>query len=102
MERKPVIEGTFSRLFETPLGRVLDVLILHRGYDLSLKELANYAGISPKTLWKTMAKLESLGIVKHTRRIGNAKMITFNQDSNPLGEHLIALEYSIPLKEMES
>jgi len=98
---KPIIEGTFGRLFNTPIARMLDVLILHRGYDLSLKELAEYAGITPKTVWKELPKLESLGLIKHTRQVGNAKMIALNQDINPLAECFIKIEYETAFKEME-
>jgi predicted transcriptional regulator len=79
----------------------LDVLILHSGYDLSLKELAELAGISTKTLWKEMPKLERLNLVKHTRRIGHAKMVTLNRESNPVVEHLVRLEFDISLNEMK-
>ena len=100
--KKPAVHGTFARLFGTPLARMLDVLILNRGYDLSMKELAEYAGITPKTVWKELPKLEEIRLVKHTRRIGHAKMVTLNRESNPLAEHLIAIEFDAALKEMES
>ena len=102
MRKEPLIEGTFGRLFEVPIARVLDVLILHRRYDLSMKELAENAGISPKTLWKVMPKLEEMNLIKHTRMVGNAKMVTLNMDLNPIVDTLIELELEIPLHELKN
>lgn len=98
LKKQPLIKGTFGRLFEVPIARVLDVLILHRGYDLSLKELAENAGISAKTLWKIMPKLEEINLIKHTRKVGNAKMITLNKELNPIVDHLVGIALGIPLE----
>jgi len=100
--KEPLIEGAFGWLFEVPIAKVLDVLILHRGYDLSMKELAENAGISPKTLWKVMPKLEEMNLIKHTRKIGNAKMVTLNMELNPFVDHLVGLELGIPLEEFKN
>lgn len=102
LRKKPLIEGTFGRLFEVPIARVLDVLILHRRYDLSMKELAKNAGISPKTLWKVMPRLEEMNLIKHTRKVGNAKMVTLNLEANPIVDHLVRLELDIPLSEFKN
>jgi DNA-binding transcriptional regulator YhcF (GntR family) len=99
--REPLIRGTFSRLDDTPINRMLDVLILHRGYDLSLKELAKNAGISSKTVWKNLPNLERFHLVKYTRNIGNAKMITFNQEANPTAECFLKIAFKTPLEEMK-
>ena len=99
---KPVVGGAFGRLFGSATGRVLDVLILHRGNDLSHKELAEYAGISTKSLSKNvLPKLLKSGLVKHTRRIGHAKMVTLNLTANPIVDHLIACEFELSLNEVE-
>ena len=96
-KKQPPVEGTFAKLFGSPTGRILDALILHKEYDLSLKELAELAGITTKTLWKEMPKLEQMNLVKHTRRIGHAKMVALNREANPVAEYLVKLEYEIPL-----
>ena len=80
---------------------MLDVLILHRGYDLSLKELAQNAGISQKTVWQKLPNLERFNLVKYTRKIGNAKMVTFNQEANPTAEYFIKIAFETPLEEMK-
>ena len=98
--RDPLIRGTFSRLDDTPVNRMLDVLILHRGHELSLKELAKNAGISQKTVWQNLPNLERFNLIKHTRSIGNAKMITFNQEANPAAECFLRIAFETPLKEV--
>ena len=98
--REPLIKGTFSLLDDTPVNRMLDVLILHRGYELSLKELSKNAGISQKTVWKNLQSLEKLNLVKHTRNIGNAKMITFNQEANPIADCFLKIAFETPFEEM--
>jgi len=97
---EPVIEGSFGRLFGSAIGRVLDVLVLHRGHDLSRKELAKYAGISTKALSKIIPKLEKFGLVKQTRKIGHAKMVTLDLKANPIVDHLIACEFELAFKEV--
>ena len=99
---KPVIEGAFGRLFGIATARALDVLVLHRGHDLSLKELAQYAGISRKTLSKTvLPRLLTSRLIKETRRIGHARMVTLDLKANPIVDHLIACEFELSLKEAD-
>jgi hypothetical protein len=98
----PVVKGAFGRLFGSATGRVLDVLVLHRGHDLSHKELAEYAGVSTKSLSKdVLPKLFKFGLAKETRRIGHAKMLTLDMTSNPIVDHLVACEFELSLKEAD-
>lgn len=97
----PVVPGAFGRLFGTAIGRVLDVLILHRGNDLSQKELAEYAGVSTKSLSKVLPKLMEFHLVKETRRIGHARMVTLDLSTNPIADHLVACEFELALKEAD-
>ncbi len=98
----PVIEGAFGRLFGSAIGRVLDVLILHRGNDLSQKELAEYAGVSTKSLSKILPKLTRFHLVKETRKIGRARMVTLDLSTNPIANHLVACEFELSLKEADN
>jgi hypothetical protein len=97
----PVIQGAFGRLFGTAMGRVLDFLILHRGNDLSQRELAEYAGVSAKSLTKILPKLMAFHLVKETRRIGHARMVTLDLSTNPITDHLVACEFELSLKEAD-
>ena len=98
----PVIKGAFGRLFGVALARALDVLILHRGHDLSMKELAEYADVSRKSLGKdVLPKLIKFRLVKQTRKIGNARMVTLDLTANPIVKHLIACEFELSIQEAE-
>lgn len=101
-DTKPIIEGAFGRLFGNAIGRTLDVLVLHRGHDLSLKELSKYAKVSTKSLSKTvLPRLFDSGLVKETRKIGHARMVTLDLTTNPIVDHLIACEFEMSLKEVK-
>jgi len=91
----PGVQGTFGDLFGGPTAQMLDVLVLHRGYDLSLKELAEYSGLSSKTVWQNLPNLFRYRLVKRTRNIGNAKMITLDT-SNGAVKRLIEVEFRLP------
>lgn len=98
--REPQIRGTFSRLFgDDPAARILDVLIVNQGHDLSLKDVAEAAGISTKTLWQVLPRLEETEIIKHTRQVGNAKMITL--EKNPITKQLYNIATEIALRLMD-
>lgn len=103
--RKPVIEGAFGRLFGSSVAKVLDVLILHRGHDLSLGELAEYAGVSRKSLSQSvLPTLFKSNLIKQTRMIGHAKMVTLDLSGNPgnaLADHLIACEFELSLRQAD-
>jgi len=99
-DNRPVISGAFGRLFGTS-GRVLDVLILHRGNDLSQRELAEYAGVSAKSLSKILPKLMQFHLVRETRRIGHARMVTLDLTTNPITDHLVACEFELSMKETD-
>jgi len=99
-DTQPIIEGAFGRLFGNAIGRTLDVLVLHRGHDLSLKELARNAGVSTKSLSKTvLPRLFKSSLVKETRRIGHARMVTLDLTTNPIVDHLVACEFELSLRE---
>lgn len=99
---KPVIEGAFGRLFGNAIGRTLDVLVLHRGHDLSLKELGKNAGVSTKSLSKTvLPRLFKSSLVKETRKIGHARMVTLDLSTNPIVNHLVACEFALSLEGAE-
>lgn len=98
---RPIVNGAFGRLFGNAMGRVLDVLILHRGGDLSQKELAAYAEVSAKSLSTILPKLMEFHLVKETRRIGHARMVTLDLSTNPITDHLVACEFELSIKEAD-
>lgn len=69
------IQGILEHLFSgTAAAKLLDFFVTYKDFDYSETDIAELADVSPKTVTKELAKLESLGLVKHTRKVGRAKM----------------------------
>ena len=64
-----------------PLIRVLDFLILSRGMDYSMTEIAQDSGVGWSSFSEIWSKLVEKDIVKLTRTIGNAKLYKLNLDN---------------------
>ena len=73
-----------------PIIRVLDHLIIGKDFDYSISDIAEGAEVGWTTIHEILPKLEKLGIVKQTRRIGMAKLYRINT-SNPVAAHIINL-----------
>ena len=73
-----------------PLIRVLDNLIIGKDFDYSISDIAEGANVGWTTIHEILPKLEKLGIVRQTRRIGMAKLYRINA-SNPIAAHIINL-----------
>lgn len=67
---------------DTPKIKVLEFLIEGRELDYSISDIAEGAGIGRTTLFRIWNDFVELGIVKHTRDIGNARLYKLNL-SNP-------------------
>lgn len=61
-------------------ARIIDILWENQGTDLTLTDISKKAGIHYTTLMKALPLLERLGMVKMTRRVGNAKLYRINKD----------------------
>ena len=62
----------------TPKIKVLEFLIEGRELDYSISDIAEGAGIGRTTLFRIWKDLLELGVIKHTRDIGNAKLYKLN------------------------
>ncbi len=63
-----------------PVIRVLNHLLIFREFDYSLSDIARNSGVAWSTLNLIWSKLERLGVVVNTRRVGKAKM--YKLDTN--------------------
>ena len=72
----------------TPKIKVLEFLIEGRELDYSVSDIAEGAGIGRTTLFRIWDDFVELGIVKHTRDIGNAKLYKLNL-ANPFAKKMI-------------
>ncbi len=89
-------KSAFVRVFgESPVVKVIDFLLTEKGlYDYTLKDIAENSDVSFVTLQGIFPKLENIGIVRMTRRIGKAKLYVLNEE-NPLVQKLIRLDKEI-------
>lgn len=66
---------------EYPRVKVIEILITHPWSEYTKKDLAEASGISRRTLYNLLEKLETYQIIKPTRKIGSAQLYTLNQES---------------------
>lgn len=65
----------------TPKIKVLEFLIEGRELDYSISDIAEGAGIGRTTLFRLWGDFIKLGLVRHTRDIGNAKLYRLNTEN---------------------
>src|SRR3989338_6372061 len=65
----------------TPKIKVLEFLIEGRELDYSISDIAEGAGIGRTTLFRIWDDFVQLGLVRHTRDIGNAKLYRLNTEN---------------------
>jgi len=85
------VETIFTKAIgNTPKIKVLEFLIGGRELDYSISDIAEGAGIGRTTLFRLWNDFIELGVVKHTRDIGNAKLYKLNL-SNPFAKKMVDL-----------
>ncbi|MFH1424237.1 MAG: hypothetical protein ABIG20_00985 [archaeon] len=89
-------EETFltKALGNSPTIRVIDLLILGRGLDYSLSDIEEGAEVGWTTLHEVIPRLIEVGLIKHTRCVGRAKMYKLNE-RNPYAQLLIKLDQKL-------
>ena len=87
MKAKPIFIETLG---SSPVIKILDHLITGRELDFSLSNIAEGSEVGWMTVHRVLPKLLKLGIVKHTRVIGQAKMYKIDTE-NPIAQELIKL-----------
>ena len=68
-------------LGNTPELRIVDFLLDNSRFDFSRKEIREAIGSTKRTLTDKIPKLEELGIIKVTRKIGKASLYQINLDN---------------------
>ncbi len=72
------LEWLFTR---NATAKLLDFFLIYKELDHSESQIAQFSNVSFKTAVKDIKRLEELGIIKMTRKVGNAKLYTINKDS---------------------
>jgi transposase len=73
--------GILEELFGGVTAKVLDFLSVYRDWDYSKQDIAKNSGVSLRHAILSIEKLETKGILKHTRNVGNSQMYQFNTEN---------------------
>lgn len=66
---------------ESPRVKVIDLFISHPETEYTKTDIANYSKIARSTLYEFLEELEEYGLVKKTKKVGNAQLYTVNMES---------------------
>jgi DNA-binding transcriptional ArsR family regulator len=78
-------EGILTRIFfSTTSPKMIDFLLDHKELDYSLREIAENCQVSVKTVTREMPRLEALGLVMATRKIGKTPLYKLNPELKAL------------------
>ena len=78
-------EGILGKIFSSiATARIIDFLLDHKELDYSIKEIADNCKVSVKTIMREIPKLESLGLVSATRKIGRTPLYKINPELKAL------------------
>jgi len=70
--------GPFTQVFGGPVAKVLDQALYVGDMEQSVPMLVESTGLSFKTVQKAVTQLNRLGLVKRSRKIGNAQTYRFD------------------------
>ncbi|MDH2906971.1 MAG: hypothetical protein PXX83_02615 [Candidatus Nitrosotalea sp.] len=80
---KNMIEvGPLASTFPCSESRILDHMVTMNDFDYSISDISKISGVGFKTTLNVVHKLEDQGILKRTRKIGNAILYKLNPDSS--------------------
>ena len=71
--------------------KIVAALLGEEGTDLNVSDIARLAGVARSTVYDHIDELRELGVVEHTRNVGDSPMYRFNAESN-VGEYVARLE----------
>ena len=81
--------SAFRRVLgNTPQIGILDVFVSAPDNDFQIKEIVTISGVSKTSVERLFPGIKQQGIVKPTRKIGNATLYKLNRD-NKIAEALI-------------
>lgn len=71
-------DGPLTRVFGGPVAKVLDQAMYVGDMEQSIPMLAESTGLTFKTVQKAIVQLNKFGLVKRSRKIGNAQTYRFD------------------------
>lgn len=80
------IDGPLTNLFGNPQGRaiakVLDQAVLVGNMEQTVRMLADSTALDYKTIQKSLKRLETRGLVRKSRKVGNAQTYKFTVENH--------------------
>jgi len=73
-----VRDGALTQVFGGPTAKVLDQAMYVGDMEQTIPMLVESTGLTYKTVQKAVAKLNRLGLVKRSRKVGNAQTYRFD------------------------
>jgi len=74
--------GTLTTIFGGPVAKVLDQSLYVGNMEQTISMLAESTNLSYKTVLSVIQRLERLGFIKPTRKIGNAQAYRFEVEND--------------------
>lgn len=101
-EEKALDEGPLEALFTgNANAKILDFVTVFRDWDYSESDIAKNAGVNVRTVQRSIAFLEQIGLVKQVRVVGRAKMYKLDRESET-GKSLDKLARAIASRRIHS
>jgi hypothetical protein len=75
---KNVKDGALTQVFGGPTAKVLDQAMYVGGMEQTIPMFVESTGLTYKTVQKAVVKLNKLGLVKRSRKVGNAQTYRFD------------------------
>jgi len=73
-----VRDGALTQVFGGPVAKVLDQAMYVGRMEQTVSMLVESTGLTYKTVQKAIVKLNRLGLVKRSRKVGNAQTYRFD------------------------
>jgi DNA-binding transcriptional ArsR family regulator len=73
-----VRNGALTQVFGGPIAKVLDQAMYVGTMEQTIPMLVRSTGLTYKTVQKAVTKLNRLGLVKRSRKVGNAQTYRFD------------------------
>ena len=99
IEEDSTFTGPLFIIFGNPIAKVIDQSLIVGNMEQTISMLTELTGLSYKTVLSTVEKLEKLGFIKATRKIGNAQAYRF-EVKNELHE-LLQCAQNLQIKRLE-
>lgn len=84
-EEEYATRGPFASIFGGPVARLLDQALIVGNMEQTISILAESTNLSYKTTKVGLEKLEKMGFVAKTRKIGNAQAYQFQVENHMNG-----------------